>query len=441
MRRAYDFPTSFAIRGGRVIDPANAIDRIADVIVAEGRIASVGGNPSTGLATIDARGLIVCPGLIDIHVHLREPGGEHKETIETGTRAAAAGGFSSVACMPNTTPAIDNASLVEFVHARAKTTGWCRVYPIAAITVGRQGSELVDMSGLREHGVLAFSDDGDGVDDERVMRDAMERARPIDALLIQHCEDKSLAAGGVMHKGTVSQRLGLSGIDSAAEVTMVQRDLALVRETGARYHVAHISTAGAVELVRAAKVEGLPVTAEVCTHHLLLTDEACERQDPSTKMKPPLRSESDMQACVEGVRDGTIDCIVTDHAPHTAQEKGIGFREAPFGVVGLETALPVAVKALVTSGTMGWSDLIRRLSVVPASILGLEGGTLSCGAPADITVIDPAATWRIDPSLFTSRSRNTPFDGWEVTGRPAATFVDGCVTYRDSTVEGHFALP
>jgi len=439
-------PDRFVIRGGRVIDPANGIDRVVDVVVADGKIVSVGAPNAEAPAgpAIDVRRLIVCPGLIDMHVHLREPGGEHKETIETGTRAAAAGGFTAVACMPNTTPAIDEPRWVEYVRARAEEVGACRVYPMAAITRGRRGRELVDMATLRGAGAVAFTDDGEGVEDDVIMREALRQAREIDVPVVQHCEFKRMSAGGVMHRGAVAERLGLPGIDPRAEEAMIARDIGLVRQTGGRYHVAHISTGRAVELVRKAKAEGLPVTAEVCTHHLLLTDEACEAGDPNTKMHPPLRGAADVEACREGLTDGTIDCLVTDHAPHTAEEKAKGFLEAPFGIVGLETALALNVRAMVTAGAsacpaslvktglLSWSELIRRMSTAPAAILGVAGGSLSPGASADVTVIDPDLCWRIDPESFLSKSRNTPFAGWEVTGRAVLTLLAGGVTHRDA---------
>lgn len=420
----------FVIRGGRVIDPASGVDRTDDVVVIGGRIASIGASIPKNWPTVDASGLIVCPGLIDMHVHLREPGGEHKETIETGSRAAAAGGFTGVACMPNTAPAIDNADTLDLVRQRAREAGLCRVYPIAAITMGRKGGQLVDMAGLRERGAVAFSDDGDGVEDDGVMRAALERAKPFGVPLIQHCEFKSMSADGVMHKGVISERLGLPGIDVAAEEAMIERDIGLVRATGGRYHVAHISTVGAVDLVRRAKADGLPVTAEVCTHHLVLTDETCSSRDPNTKMHPPLRSRPDVDACIEGLRDGTIDCIVTDHAPHTAEEKGQGFVDAPFGIVGLETALTLAAEAMVVSGIWDWAHLIHRMTSAPARLLGLPGGSLGAEREADITVIDPDATWRISAGSMCSKSSNTPFDGREVVGRPIATILGGRLTYH-----------
>jgi dihydroorotase len=425
-----DQPRSIVFRGGRVIDPSADIDRVDDLVVRNGAIDAIGGAAPSDAAVFDASGMIVCPGLIDIHVHLRAPGGEHKETIATGTAAAAAGGFTAVACMPNTRPAIDTVETLEWVRARAEETARCRVYPIAAVTRDRKGRELTDMAALKAGGAVAFSDDGDGVEDDDVMRAAFQRARETDAVAIQHCEYKTLSAGGVMHKGEVSQRLGVPGLDPRSEEAMIERDIALVRETGARYHVAHISTAKAVDLVRRAKADGLPVTTEVCTHHLTLTDAACGEQDPNTKMHPPLRPRYDVDACIQGLIDGAIDCICTDHAPHSAEEKAVGFLKAPPGIVGLETSLALAATTLVQGEIITWPELIRLMSTAPARVLGLTGGTLAARAPADITVIDPESEWRIDPDLFLSKSRNTPFGGRIVAARAILTCVGGNVRHQ-----------
>jgi dihydroorotase len=362
-----------------------------------------------------------------MHVHLREPGFEYKETIETGCRAAVAGGFTAVACMPNTKPPIDTPEIVAYILRRARAVDLCRVYPIAAITEGRRGERVVDMKVLMAAGAVAFSDDGDGVEREDVMRAAFEQAAGCGALLIQHCEFKRLSAGGVMHTGPTAKRLGLPGIDPRAEEEMIERDLDLLRQIvdlplpfreragvrvpGPRYHVAHISTARSVELVRQAKLAGLPVTTEVCPHHLVLTDEACATADPNFKMHPPLRSAEDVAACVTGIVDGTIDCIVTDHAPHTDEEKALGFLKAPFGIIGLETAVGIAAKALVETGKLGWPTLIDRMSSAPARVLGLPVPTLAIGQPFDVTLIDASTHWIVDPRRFESKCRNTPFGG------------------------------
>ncbi|UCF33153.1 MAG: dihydroorotase [Phycisphaerales bacterium] len=411
---------SIVLRGGRVIDPAAGRDEIADVAIVDGRIAE---DASGGAFALDASGCVVCPGLMDIHVHLREPGFTHKETIETGTRAAAAGGFTYVACMPNTNPPLDHPDIVRLVMEKAERVGHCLVGPVAAITEGRCGRKVVEMAALKRAGAVAFSDDGDGVEDDEVMREAFVRAQELGAVLIQHCEDRGLAAGGVMHLGAVSRRMGLPGIDPRAEEAMIERDLQLCRETGARYHVAHVSTAKAVQLVREAKAEGLPVTTEVCTHHLALTDEACVEKDPNTKMHPPLRTEGDVAACRRGLVDGTIDCIVTDHAPHAADEKARGFLEAPPGIVGLETAVGLAAYTMIESGSADWRQVVEWLTTGPARVLGLPTPSLRVGSEAAVTVIDPDVEWTVDPERFQSKGRNTPFSGWKLKGRAVATVI------------------
>ncbi len=429
---------STLIRGGRVIDPARGYDEVADLAVVDGRIAA---DRAGDAPVFDAAGLIVCPGLTDIHVHLREPGQEHKEDIESGCAAAAAGGFTTVACMPNTNPAIDAPELVRRVIQRAEAVGTCRVLPIAAITRGRAGREVADLAGLRSAGAVAFSDDGDGIEDDAVMLEALRRAKEVGAVLIQHPEYKSLAANGVMNQGPTAEALGLPGIDPGAEGAMVERDLRLVAETGARYHVAHVSTAATVELIRQAKAEGQPVTAEVCPHHLVLTERDCAGADPNFKMNPPLRSARDAEACVAGLLDGTIDCVATDHAPHTAEEKAAGFLKAPFGVVGLETSLAVVGTELLGSGRLDWSGLIARMACKCLSVLGLPEPTLGRGARADVCLIDPSTAWTIRPENFRSRAGNTPFGGRKVWVRPVATLLGGRPTfvhpgYRDRWSRG-----
>ncbi|QOJ15066.1 MAG: dihydroorotase [Planctomycetia bacterium] len=418
------------IRRGRVIDPACAIDEVTDVAIRDGRIFAVGRSaPTDAQQVIDADGRIVAPGLIDMHVHLREPGHEEKETIGSGTAAAAAGGFTAVACMPNTSPPLDSDAEIEYVARQAARVGRTRVHPIGALTKGRAGKELAEIGLMIRAGAVAFSDDGDGVADASVCLRAMQYVSMFDRLFIQHCEDKSLAGRGCMHQGLVSTRLGLPGIPSIAEEAMIQRDVLLQRQTGVRYHVAHISTAGAVAIVRRAKREGQAVTCEVCPHHLLLTDEACSGYDTNFKMNPPLRTASDVAACIEGVRDGTIDCLVTDHAPHGRQDKEHEFPDAPFGIVGLETALPLFVRALIEPGVIGWPRMIELMSTAPARLLRVPGGSLAAGEPADVTIIDPETEWTLDPERFLSRSRNTPFAGWKVRGRARTTIVGGEVRW------------
>ncbi|MBU0640840.1 MAG: dihydroorotase [Planctomycetes bacterium] len=413
------------IRGGRVVDPAQGIDEVSNLAIAGGRIAALGPKaPTSADIEIDASGLIVTPGLIDMHVHLREPGYEEKETIETGTAAAAAGGFTAVACMPNTDPPLDSDSEIEFVLRQAARVGHTHVYPIGALTKGRAGKELAEIGLMVRAGAVAFSDDGDGIGDAAVCQRAMRYVSMFDRLFIQHCEERSLS-GGCMNAGKTATRLGLPGIPAVAEVIMAQRDITLAQQTKVRYHVAHVSTADTVELVRQAKRRGQAVTTEVTPHHLLLTDAECASYDPNFKMSPPLRSQEDVVALRAGVSDGTIDCLVTDHAPHARQDKEHSFQNAPSGLIGLETALPLFIKALIEPGLIGWPRLIEAMSTRPARLLGVPGGTLTVGVPADVTIIDPSQEWTIDAEQMCSKSRNTPFNGWTVRGRAAATLVGG----------------
>ncbi|RMF78693.1 MAG: dihydroorotase, partial [Planctomycetota bacterium] len=367
---------SLLIRGGRVIDPSQQIDETADVLIVDGRVAAIGRDVGRDAEKIiDAGGRIVAPGLIDMHVHLREPGFEHKETIATGTAAALAGGFTAVACMPNTDPPIHDDTQVEFVLRQAARCDHCRVHPIGAITRDRRGEALAEIGLMVRAGAVAFSDDGCGVADAGVCLRAMSYVSMFDKLFIQHCEEPTLA-GGCMNAGPLATRLGMPGMPAIAEEIMAERDVRLASQAGVRYHVAHVSTAGCVEIVRRAKQAGLPVTTEVCPHHLLLTDEACASFDPNTKMSPPLRSMNDVAACLEGVADGTIDCLVTDHAPHATAEKELGFQAAPFGIIGLETALPLFIKALIEPDVLDWPRLITAMSTRPAELLRVPGGSL-----------------------------------------------------------------
>ncbi|HPF40438.1 MAG TPA: dihydroorotase [Phycisphaerae bacterium] len=422
------------IRNGRVIDPSQGIDETADVSIADGRIVGVGKADGGAAEVIDAAGQIVCPGLIDMHVHLREPGQEDEETIASGAAAAVAGGFTSVACMPNTDPSLDTEAMIEFVYRQAKRAGLCNVFPIGAITKGRQGGELAEIGQMVRAGAVAFSDDGCGISNSSVMFRAMQYVRMFGKLVIQHCEDPDLAAGGCMNAGVMAMRLGLPGIPAMAEEMMIQRDVLIARHTGTRYHVAHISTAGAVQLVREAKAKGAPVTTEVCPHHLLLTEEKVAGYDTNYKMNPPLRSRADVDACLDGVADDTIDCLVTDHAPHGMDEKSDDFQTAPFGIVGLEVALPLFAMALVESGRLTWSRLIEKLTIRPAEILGVGKGTLKTGADADVTIFDPNAEWTVDVSQFRSKSRNCPYDGWRLKGLVTGTIVGGSVKYAMDNV-------
>lgn len=419
------------IKGGRVIDPASDIDMVTNVLLENGKVAGVDRGLSPADAeVIDARGLIVCPGLIDAHVHLREPGNEGAETIATGTAAAVAGGFASVACMPNTTPALDDETGIEFIYRQTDREGRCNVYPVGAVTKERRGEQLAEIGQMVRAGAVGFSDDGQGVESTAVIFRALQYLRMFDKPVMQHCEDSSLVHGGVMNGGKTAIRLGLPGINPVAEDLMLQRDLTLVEQTRARYHVCHVSTARAVDLVRQAKSAGLPVTCEVCPHHLLLTEEACSTYDTNFKVNPPLRTQHDVDACRQGVVDGTIDCLVTDHAPHAIQEKELEFLDAPFGIIGLENAIPLYISALIKPGLIDWVTLIERLTVRPAAVLSLDKGTLAPGADADVTLIDPELKWTIDARQFQSKSRNCPFDGQTVRGRAVMTIVGGRIKYQ-----------
>lgn len=415
---------TLVIRGGRVIDPAQELDRQTDITITDGRIAAIGDASAGPDETVDAGGLIVSPGLIDMHVHLREPGFEEAETIASGTAAAAAGGFTAVACMPNTEPALDSDAQVEFVMRQAERNAHCRVYPIGALTKGRQGEELAEMGLMARAGAVAFSDDGCGIGSAGVCLKAMQYVGMLGKLFIQHCEDPSLV-GGCMNAGPIATRLGLPGLPALAEELMVERDISLARTTNVRYHVAHVSTTRSVDLVRRAKSRGETVSCEVCPHHLLLTDEDCENYDTNFKVNPPLRQRKHAEALLAAVADGTIDCLVSDHAPHEAQAKQLEFQFAPFGMIGLETSLALFIRALIGPGVIDWPRLIELMSTRPAALLGVEGGSLRVGKPADVTLIDPAHTWTIDPERMRSKSRNTPFGGWQVTGRAVRTIVGG----------------
>jgi len=423
---------SLLIRNGRVVDPANSLDAVQDVLISGARIERVG--PDLPLAAdttvLDATGKIVCPGFIDIHVHLREPGYEYKETVATGTRAAAAGGFTAVCCMANTQPVNDNRSITDYIRAKAAVEGIVRVYPIGAVTRGLGGEELAELAELAEAGCVAFSDDGKCVMNAALYRRAMEYTLPFGAPIISHAEDHELSRGTAMHEGVVSTELGVPGAPAAAEDIIVARDILLAELTGAHVHIAHLSTAGAVRLVRDAKARGIRVTAEVTPHHLLLTEDAVRTFDANAKMSPPLRSKRDTEVLLEALVDGTIDCIATDHAPHAGSEKEGEFDRAAFGIVGLETAVGLLLDRLVKPGALPLGTLISRMSRDPARLLGLPGGSLAPGAAADLTLIDPGAAWTVDPAKFASKSRNTPFGGWSVTGRPWKTIVGGSIVWE-----------
>jgi dihydroorotase len=423
------------LKGGRVIDPAQGLDATLDVMVSDATIEEVAPRvQSRGAQVLDVKGLVVCPGFIDIHTHLREPGREDKETIATGTRAAAAGGFTAVCAMPNTDPVNDTAGITRAILEKARAEGAVRVYPIGAITRGQKGEELAEYGDLREAGCVAVSDDGRPVASARVMRRALEYARAFDLVVIDHCEEPTLAEKACMNEGPVSTALGLRGQPAAGEAIMVERDVLLAELTGGRVHVAHLSAAASVDAVRRGKARGVRVTAEATPHHLFLTDEAVRETgyDTNTKMNPPLRSEADREAVVAGLRDGTIDCIATDHAPHTMDDKKVEYDQAANGVVGLETAVALCLDRLVGAGFVELPHLVALLSANPARVLGLPGGTLAPGSPADLTVLDLAKKRQVDPSRFESRSRNTPFGGWILKGWPAMTIVGGRVAWKDA---------
>ncbi|MCS7181639.1 MAG: dihydroorotase [Thermoanaerobaculum sp.] len=421
------------IKNGRVVDPSQKLDEGLDILVVEGKIARLAERLADPNAqVVDATGLVVAPGFIDVHVHLREPGFEYKETISSGTAAAVAGGFTAVCCMPNTNPVNDNPAVTEYILTRAREAGNCRVYPIGAVSKGLAGEELAEMGEMVRAGAVGFSDDGKPVHSAYLMRRALEYSLLFDVPVVDHCEEPTLTARGVMHEGAVATRLGLRGIPAAAEEVMVWRDVVLAQLTGARVHIAHLSTAGALEAVRLAKARGLKVTCEVTPHHLALTDQAvAETQyDTNTKMNPPLRSAEHVQALVEGVLDGTVDCLATDHAPHHADEKNVEFDHAPFGVVGLETAVPVTFDLLVAKHRMPLSRFVACWSTNPARIFRLPGGSLKVGAPADLTLLDPEQRATVKPEKFRSKSRNTPFAGRRLRGWPAMTIVGGRVVFR-----------
>lgn len=418
------------IAKGTVIDPANKVHKTLDLLIENGKIARTGGDllsrlrDQRGMEVIDASGKWIFPGFVDLHAHLREPGQEYKETIRTGTEAAAAGGFTTICAMPNTQPVNDNQAVTEFILDKARVEGVVNVLPIGAVTKGSLGKELAEIAELRQAGCVAVSDDGRPVGDSRIMRRALEYAKTFGLPVIDHCEDPSLSAGGAMHEGAVSTELGLAGIPAAAEEVMVARDLILAEQVNAHIHLAHISTAGSVRLIREAKARGVRVTAEVCPHHFTLTHEAVRGFDANYKMNPPLRGKRDMEALIEGLKDETLDAVATDHAPHAPEEKLQDFASAPCGVIGLETAWPLAYE-LVLSGFLSLDQAVSALTCRPARIIGSDRGTLSVGAPADVAIVDPEGAWTVDPKAFRSRSRNTPFAGWKMRSRVVRTLVGG----------------
>jgi dihydroorotase len=416
------------ITNGRVIDPSQGIDQSTDLWLRGDRVLGLGPQPQAAAdRTFDAAGKIVCPGLIDMHVHLREPGREEDETIASGTAAALAGGITSVACMPNTEPATDCQTAAEFICLQAKRAGNANVFPIGAITKGRKGSELAEIGGLVEGGAVAFTDDGSPVVSAEIMRRAMEYCRMFDKAVLSHSEDLELTRGGIMNEGFESMRLGLRGMPACAEEVMVYREIALAELTGARVHILHVSTAGSVELIRRGKERGVRVSGEACPHHFTLTDKCLRTFDSNFKMAPPLRTDKDVAAILAGVCDGTLEVIATDHAPHAAEKKMRELDQAPNGIIGLETLLPICVQALIEPGRLTWPQLIEKLTINPARVLGIDRGTLKPGAVADVTVVNPTTEWTIDPTQFRSKSRNCPFAGWKVRGRAELVIVSGVV--------------
>ena len=421
------------LKGGRVIDPAQNLDGQMDLLLENGKIAAIAeavGSIPEDARLLDLKGMIILPGLVDMHTHLREPGYEYKETIRSGSEAAAVGGFTSIACMPNTLPVNDNRTVTEYILKRAKECDTVHVYPVAAVSRNSEGKILAEFGDLKEAGAIAFSDDGKPVMNSILMRRALEYASSLDRIIISHCEDLNLSAGGLMNEGKISTELGLPGIPTLAEDVMVARDLLLAEFSGAALHIAHVSSAGAVRMIRDAKKRGVRVTAETTPHYFTLTDEAVTNFDTNTKVSPPLRSREDLQAVREGLRDGTLDAIVTDHAPHALTDKEVEFEYAANGISGLETALALSL-TLVDGGLLTLSELVRKMSVNPAKILNIPKGTLRPGADADITVLNPGKTWVVDPSNWRSQGKNTPFFGWTLKGKVIMTLVQGRIVHQE----------
>ncbi len=422
------------LKGGQIIDPSTGLNTIGDLLLRDGKVESAGDRIGTpdGAEVIDCTGLVVSPGFIDVHCHLREPGREDVETIATGARAAAAGGITAVCAMPNTDPVTDNQAAVGFVLKQGRAADSARVYPIGAISIGQNGERLAEFGEMVGAGAVAVSDDGKPVVSSQLMRTALEYARAFNIPVADHCEDPTLAAGGAMNEGIVSARLGLRGIPAEAEEIMAIRDILLARLTGGHVHLCHMSTKGSIELIRWGKERGIRVTAEACPHHLSLTEDCVEGYDTHAKMNPPLRTMADVEAVREGVRDGTIDVLATDHAPHHNDEKARAFADAPNGIVGLETALAVNITWLVKPGILSLATLIERMSCAPAKLFGLPGGSLARGTLGDVTVFDPTRSWKVDPVGFRTKGRNTPYGGQTLTGRAVCTVVGGRVVYREA---------
>jgi dihydroorotase len=421
-----DKQAKYLIKNGRVIDPANGVDADLDVLIAGGRIEKLGkGIDASGCETVDAEGFVVAPGLVDMHAHLREPGREDEETVRSGTRAAVNGGYTTIACMPNTEPPLDNPAVIKSLKEIIKTDAACNVVIVGCVTEGRAGKRPTDFHKMKIAGAVAVSDDGDSVEDDNVLAEALQQSAEEGLLVIEHCEDKKISANGVMNESFVSTKLGLRGIRAASEYELVRRDIQLAAKLSARIHIAHVSTKESVGLIREAKKSGIKVTAETAPHYFTLTDECCSTYDTNTKMNPPLRSAEDVEAVKQGLKDGTIDAIATDHAPHTDSEKDVEFDFAPFGIIGLETALSLAAMELVEKKILTWPELIMKMSVNPAAILGLKAHGLKKGAAADVVVIDPAREYTYTRDSIASKSRNSPFINWILKGKAVSVFVGG----------------
>ena len=427
--------TNYLIKNGRVIDPANKVDDIIDILISDGKIEDIDkGIISKDCEIIDAKGLIVSPGLVDMHTHLREPGREDEETILTGTRASLKGGFTSVACMPNTEPPLDNPAIIKSLKDIIKNSALTNVFIVGTITESRTGKRPTDFHKMKKENVAAVSDDGSSVEDANVMMEALQQSVEENILIIEHCEDSKISAGGVMNHGFTATKLGLRGIPAKAEYERVRRDIELAKKASAPIHIAHVSTKESAELIRKAKKEGVKVTAETAPHYFSLTEECCSAYDTNTKMNPPLRTEEDVEAIKSALKDGTIDCIATDHAPHTDSEKDVEFDFAPFGIIGLETALSLSIMELVDKKILSWGDLITKMSVNPSKILGIKRGTLKKGSIADIVIIDPGKEYTYTKESIESKSKNSPFINWILKGRASSVFVGGRLAMKNEKI-------
>jgi len=425
----------YLIKNGTVIDPANKIEGEFDILISDGKIAKVAKSlDASGAEVIDAKGKVVAPGLVDMHSHLREPGREYKETVATGTRAAIRGGYTTIACMPNTEPALDSIETIKSLEGIIKKSALTNVAVIGAITKARAGKELTDFAGLKKKGVVALSDDGSSVEDAELLKEALRRAKNEGLLLIEHCEDPALSAKGVVNRGFISTKMGLKGMPAVSEYERVRRDITLAKKAASRLHIAHVSCKESIDIIRKAKKEGVLVTAETCPHYFALTEECCTTYDTNTKMNPPLRAKEDIEAIKGGLKDGTIDAISTDHAPHTDAEKDVEFDFAPFGIIGLETALGISIMELIDKKVLSWPELILKMSANPGRLLGIHAGSLKEGTGADIVIIDPGKEFIYKKDSIESKSKNSPFIGWKLKGLAAFVFVGGKLVMNDGTI-------